>query len=378
PKVETLTSEADGAKSAQQIYSSFVAPPVPGGLRPFDDAQVDGIDLYVLTNEPSIAYVSFVRTLRALMDGNGNTTAVPVNGTANSTGSATATVSANATSSATAKAAATTVAGSGAYKPPATFTISATVGCSFPSAFQGPTFPNRTLTVVPDLIDYIVVAFRASAGCSWGSTKDGFWNATQSWSTWVSQVANGTVNGTSAAVASARGMEWTAQLPNFGWGYEVYEEGMTGDFIAGALYTDNVIPRWRSSPRFTGVSLFDSSFDQINKPCVNDSSTRYSDVIWSQLQTADVALVGTGTPTGKQCVFRTDDPLKALSAPVAASTTTAKGGATFAPTATSVSSVTSQSGGSPLSTGAIIGIVSGAGGGLGILAFIAVWYRQYK
>ncbi|KXS16717.1 glycoside hydrolase family 18 protein [Gonapodya prolifera JEL478] len=363
PKVETLVTESDGVKSAQQIYNFFVAPPSSGTPRPFDDAQVDGIDLYILTNENPLAYVSFVRTMRTLMDG----------GSVNSSSSATGSSSSSSTASAT------PAASSGTYKPPTAFTISATVGCQFPSAFMGPTYANRTLTLVPELVDYLVVAFRASAGCSWGSTRDGFWNATDAWNKFVAGV--GTGNGTNVTTTS-RTMEWAMQVPNFGYGYEVYEEAMTGDFInTTSLYAENVVPRLRALSRFSAMSLFESSFDQINKPCTGDNTTRYADVLYTQLQTADVTAVGSGTSPDKRCQFRTDNPLQALG--LAPTATTSGSGAqtqgTFGPavtrTATAVPDATAAA---PLTTGAIIGIAAGAGGALGLAAFGAVLYRQHR
>ncbi|KAJ3330152.1 hypothetical protein HDU93_000545 [Gonapodya sp. JEL0774] len=269
---------------------------------------------------------AWIATGASVVAGNGTSGNSTVSG--NSTASGNATAVANSTQTVTASA------------------------CELPDPFVGPGPAGSLLSIVPGKVDYVTVTYRRGKNCSWAAGSDAFWSSVNQWSMWSSTIDK---------------MQFAVQLPNFGWGYEPYVDANVGDFVnVTAFYNDNFIPRLRSVNNFIAVSLSDSSFDQVNLPCSAPSSlttTRYVDLLYSDLTAFNTSAIGRGTPADKRCVWK--ESLVAI---------TGKPAGTISPSPTPLPE---PGGGGPgLSTGVIIGIAAGAGGALGLAAFAIVFYRS--
>ncbi|KXS16686.1 glycoside hydrolase family 18 protein [Gonapodya prolifera JEL478] len=384
PKTVTLLSESDGNRSAYQIYSMFFDRTVPGDPRPFDDAVFDGLDMQLNITESQDGYRAFVNTLRALFNRQdppplsgtaANVSGIPAvfNGTAwIATPSGTNGTNGTAAGNATVGRGGQVVTGNitgwtpqttpwtnvsnpvDYYRLPTTFTLSATLtGCDLPDPILGPS-NNTLLSVVPTKFDYLLVSYRHGANCTWAN-QDGFWANLQSWSNWVAGVDK---------------LEFAAQLPNMGWGYEAFTESDPNTFINTTFfYSASLIPRLRTVSKFTAVSLYDSSFDQLNLPCTAPSTlvtSRYVDLLYTDLTSFNTTADGTNTPVGKQCVWKDSIVVQG------------RGNGTGRPAGpvSPVATPAATSGGG-LTTGAIAGIAVGGLAGVAVIGGAAfVTYRS--
>ncbi|KAI9029369.1 glycoside hydrolase superfamily [Hyaloraphidium curvatum] len=203
PYHETLASDGDGIRSAEQVWNVFLNGQSP--FRPFGRAVLDGVDLYQRTNEKG--YTAFAIRLRQLMDS--DTTKQ--------------------------------------------YLLSVSPECAFPSARVGPVYENTLLASAPQIVDYVNVMHLATQVCSFGSVdRIGFWNTVRQWNTW--------------AKGTGTGIRFITGLPSWGWGFESWVNGMVGDFIYPDDL-GNVTQTLNSLEAFAGVGLYDASYEFNNIPC---------------------------------------------------------------------------------------------------------------
>lgn len=168
PYHETMLSDSDGMRSAENVWNLFFTGKGTEGnktIRPFGEAILDGVDLAWRTNEPG--YLGFTQRLRVLMESDSSKS----------------------------------------------FYISVSPECAFPSARLGPTYENTILATNASLVDWVNVMHLASQVCSWGSSDHtGFWSAVQAWNGW--------------AASTKSGIQILTGLPSWGWGFEAWVNGM--------------------------------------------------------------------------------------------------------------------------------------------------------
>ncbi|KAL7752531.1 hypothetical protein RI367_002065 [Sorochytrium milnesiophthora] len=224
-------------------------------LRPFGSAVLDGVELAV-RNSDSTPWPAFLQSLRSLMN-TGNKR----------------------------------------------YTITISPRCMFPDANMGPTYPNTVLSMasadINALVDEINVFFTSSPSCTYGNPA-GFYNTLQQWSQYLLS-ANLTAN-------------FTITVPGFGYGEEPFVEAMTGDFIPiKDFLVNNVLQQMVTaggSP-FSGINLFDGSFDKWNFPCVGPNPSVPYASLDVQTQARVNALSVTDNRTYAQLIMRAmvNDPV---------------------------------------------------------------------
>ncbi|KXS16685.1 glycoside hydrolase family 18 protein [Gonapodya prolifera JEL478] len=369
-KPADLLTPSDGNRSAYQIYSMFFDRTIQGAPRPFDDAVLNGLDVQVVNpTESAPAYTNFVSTLRTLMNGIDplapttpsvnatavlNGTAIVYNGTvwtANGTGEVVADVPAGTGLANYTSPWRNVSSPADYYGLPTYMSISATVSCTFPSPFFGPS-SSTLLGTNATLIDYMVLSF-INTTCSWAGGSDAFFAAVNAWSNWAGGVDK---------------MQFGVELPNVGWGYEGVVGGNAGDFVnVTAFYTNNFIQALRTTPTFGAIFLRDVSLDKLNIPCSNLPTSSYADLIFKELQAVNTSVSGKNTPAGSRCVEKVDVIL-------------GNGGGKTAgkPTATAVAQTNVGGGGGGVSIPAVVGIAVGVGVAVGIVAAAVVFVRARK
>jgi hypothetical protein len=244
PMHETLKSDADGIKSAQNVWNIFLGG--SSATRPFGNVILDGIDLAHRTNE--VGYIGFMSELRRLMDLDA--------------------------------------------RP---YHLGISPECAFPSPRFGPTYDNTILSNMPLSIDFLNLMHLSSQVCSWGN-QDLFWQTTETWAKWL-QVSAPQIRILSTFPIIGWGYEaWiNAMTGDFVPVADIYNKSA----VPRLKSTYGL--------QFGGVALHDSSADAYNLPCLG-STTRYSQIWSSQISlsiaeagknTVDQCVPRSGNPIDK-------------------------------------------------------------------------------
>jgi len=219
PMHETLKSDADGVKSAQNVWNMFL-----GGTsdtRPFGKVVLDGVDVAHRTNE--VGYIGFMNELRRLMDADTHT-----------------------------------------------YSLGISPECAFPSPRFGPTYDNTILKEFPTTVDFMNLMHLSSQVCSWGN-QDLFWKTATAWATWTKENAPQIQILSSFPIIGWGYEAWiNAMTGDFVPVEDIYEKSAVPNLKS------------QYGQQFGGVALHDSSADQYNMPCVG-SITRYSSIWASQI-----------------------------------------------------------------------------------------------
>ncbi|KAJ1557562.1 hypothetical protein HK096_006568, partial [Nowakowskiella sp. JEL0078] len=146
--LDFLSSVDDGNRSALNIWNFFLGGTVPqnsGVSRPFSNAILDGVELFIESNDPNPQYyTALLKTLRGYMD----------------------------------------------LDSSKKYFIAGTSRCVYPDTFMGPG-TGKPYTDVPGIFDYYNVAMLSTPNlCGWFVNMAGFYSTAITWNSWITSLSS--------------------------------------------------------------------------------------------------------------------------------------------------------------------------------------------